>query len=135
MLCCFCVSALLPSSFSHGRIVSIFCLETGCRPATGFSLFLVVRSRGEPPVFFFCQPWVNQHQLSRLCSVFRVQTNHGEVFVPLIFRFMVLCMPFFSFHETVFSVAEINSHIVSVGKLYLHGNNCTYQLFYNKAYI
>lgn len=35
---CFCVSTLLPSSFSLGRIVSILCLETGCRPAAGFSL-------------------------------------------------------------------------------------------------
>lgn len=34
----FFVSTLLPSSFSLGRIVSILCLETGCRPATGFSV-------------------------------------------------------------------------------------------------
>lgn len=35
---CSCVSTLLPSSFSLGRNVSVRCLETGCRPATGFPL-------------------------------------------------------------------------------------------------
>lgn len=65
------VSTLLPSSFSHGRIVSILCLETGCRPATGFSLPCGKVSWTPPNHVSFWQPWVNQPQLSRLCSVFR----------------------------------------------------------------
>lgn len=87
VLCCFCVSTPLPSSFSHGRVVSILSLETGCRPATGFS-----RPRGKTswtaPIPF-CQPSVNQLLLSRSYSVLSSNKSWGGfVFHSLHFQLM-----------------------------------------------
>lgn len=82
VLCCFCVSTLLPSSFSLGRIVSILSLETGCRPATGFSLpcgkvswtasrfVLPTTSQSTPIVqIVFCHQLFKQIILEVLCFI------------------------------------------------------------------
>lgn len=80
------VSTLLPSSFSLGRILSILCLETGCRPATGFSLPCGKVSWTAPHFFL---PTMSQSTLIVQIMFFLsvVQTNHGEVacFITFIF--------------------------------------------------
>lgn len=88
---CSCVSTLLPSLFSLGRNVSVRCLETGCRPATGFPLLCGKVSKTSTLLllllFFFSinhetiNPYRPDYGLSS-----HVQRNHGCFTVyPFIF--------------------------------------------------